>query len=280
MKKNDFRMVKLANGEVNVYDFGRTRLHAYRADNPIGQVVFVLEKAYKGVVIEAPCFHDNRIELERYISSLGVTVEGILSSYHVAGGDFLKGVKRYGTLNAEEYRNGSALGTARGLAKVFGPGKFDASVIRITDYIARDLVFIAGIRFDIDRTDEAFDIEIPELNAKYVRRLGNGEHSFAPSIRDVEKEEKKLLGILRDGYDLILSSHHMPEDSEDLKDKIMYLRHLRQSARDCMSAREFKSAVRAEYPDYGSGNFLDMTAEALYGDRPARYRRAAHSRRG
>ncbi|MDR3208286.1 MAG: hypothetical protein LBT45_00370 [Rickettsiales bacterium] len=277
MKKNDYRMVKLAKGEVNVYDFGRTRLHAYRTNNPMGHFVLILEKARRGVVVEMPCFYDNQIELEKYISSLGITVEGILSSYHIAGGNFLGGVKRYSTLNAEAYRCGNGLGVVKGFVKIFGPSVFDGAIVDITDYVARDLVFIAGIRFDINRTEEAFDITIPELNAKYIHMLGHDEHSLMTSVKALEKEEKKLIGILKEGYSLILSSHHAPEDVADLKNKIRYLRRIKELARTCESAQEFMSAVRDEYPDYGRTNFLGMTAESLFADNPDEYRRARNA---
>lgn len=44
MNKNAFETVKLAKGEVNVYDFGAVKLHAYKTNDPIDDEVFIIEK--------------------------------------------------------------------------------------------------------------------------------------------------------------------------------------------------------------------------------------------
>ena len=40
MDKNNFKTVKLAKGEMNVYDFGGTKLHAYKTNDFIDNEVF------------------------------------------------------------------------------------------------------------------------------------------------------------------------------------------------------------------------------------------------
>lgn len=44
MNKNTFTSVKLAKGEVNVYDFGGIKLHAYKTNDFIDNEVFIVEK--------------------------------------------------------------------------------------------------------------------------------------------------------------------------------------------------------------------------------------------
>ena len=44
MHKNAFHTVKLAKGEMNVYDFGGIRLHAYKTNDLIDDEVFIIEK--------------------------------------------------------------------------------------------------------------------------------------------------------------------------------------------------------------------------------------------
>ena len=60
MNKNTYKSVKLAKGEVKVYDFGSARLHAYQTHDLIDNEVFIIEKNGRGAVIELPCFHDSR----------------------------------------------------------------------------------------------------------------------------------------------------------------------------------------------------------------------------
>lgn len=43
MNKINFKNVKLAKGEMNIYDFGAVKLHAYKTNDLIDDEVFVLE---------------------------------------------------------------------------------------------------------------------------------------------------------------------------------------------------------------------------------------------
>ena len=83
MNKNTFKQVKLAKGEVSVYDFGKVRLHAYKTNDFIDDEVFIVEKNGKAVVIESPCFRDNISELTEYLKDM--KVEGVRVAYHGAG---------------------------------------------------------------------------------------------------------------------------------------------------------------------------------------------------
>ena len=55
---------------------------------------------------------------------------------------------------------------------------FDSSVHKITHVIGEGKVTIGGIDFIIKQTAEAFDIEIPEINAVYTHMLGHDCHSI------------------------------------------------------------------------------------------------------
>ena len=61
MNKNTFTTVKLAKGEMNIYDFGGIKLHAYKTNDFIDDEVFVVEKNGKAVIIESPCFFDKDV---------------------------------------------------------------------------------------------------------------------------------------------------------------------------------------------------------------------------
>ena len=56
MNKNTCQTIKLAKGEMNIYDFGAVRLHAYKTNDFIDDEVFIVEKSGKAVVIESPAF--------------------------------------------------------------------------------------------------------------------------------------------------------------------------------------------------------------------------------
>lgn len=97
MNKNAFCKVALAKGEINVYDFGNIKLHAYKTNDLIDDEVFILEKGGKAVILEAPCFHDNIAELTEYLADNALEPAGLLLAYHMAGASFLPGVPVYAT---------------------------------------------------------------------------------------------------------------------------------------------------------------------------------------
>lgn len=83
MNKNVFEKVIMKKGEMNVYDFGLIKLHAYKTNDFIDDEVFIVEKNGNAVIIESPCFFDNNRELEEYISERNLNVAGMLLAYHM-----------------------------------------------------------------------------------------------------------------------------------------------------------------------------------------------------
>lgn len=258
MDKNTFKAVKLAKGEVNVYGFGGIKLHAYKTNDFIDNEVFIVEKAGKAVIIESPCFFDNIAELTEYLSDL--KVEGMLVAYHGAGATFLPDVPKYATANAVEYsENGGGKALIDKFTGAFGD-IFDKSVHKITNVIGDGKITIGGIDFVIRPTHEAFDIEIPEINAVYTHMLGHDCHSIVAGAAHADGIIAQLNGYIANGYTLILTSHYTPEDLKDAEAKIAYLENLKKIASGCKTAEEFRAKVKEQYPDYSGENYLDMTA--------------------
>ncbi|MDE6763217.1 MAG: hypothetical protein K2J73_06020 [Oscillospiraceae bacterium] len=258
MNKNTFTSVKLAKGEMNVYDFGTVKLHAYKTNDLIDDEVFVIEKNGKAAVIESPCFFDNCAELSEYLKDL--EVDGIFVAYHGAGASFMPDIPKYATKNAKEYsENGSGKTLIDNFTNAFGD-VFDNSVHQITDIIGEGKVTAAGIDFIITQTAEAFDIEIPEINAVYTHMLGHDCHSIVAGTGHADAIVAQLKEYIKKGYDLILTSHYTPEDLKDAETKIGYLENLKVIAAKCKNADEFKSEVKNNYSDYSGDNYLDMTA--------------------
>lgn len=258
MDKNTFKAIKLAKGEVNVYDFGAIKLHAYKTNDFIDNEVFIVEKGGKAAIIESPCFFDNIAELSEYLSS--IKAEGMLVAYHGAGASFLPDVPKYATANAVEYsENGGGKALIDNFTAAFGES-FDKSVHKITNVIGEGQITIGGIDFVIRQTHEAFDIEIPEINAVYTHMLGHDCHSIVAGAAHADGIIAQLNGYIANGYTLILTSHYTPEDLKDAETKIAYLENLKAIASDCRTAEEFKTRVGEQYPNYSGENYLDMTA--------------------
>ena len=262
MNKNTFTTVKLDKGEMNIYDFGTIKLHAYKTNDFIDDEVFIVEKNGKAVIIESPCFFDNSKELTKYLSD--VKVEGMLIAYHGAGAAFLPEVPKYAMQNAVEYsENGGGKALVDNFTNAFGE-IFDSSVHKITNIIQEGKVTICGIDFVIKQTAEAFDIAIPEINAVYTHMLGHDCHSIVAGAAHADGIIAELKGYIAKGYDLILTSHYTPEDLKDVQTKIDYLENLKKIAADCADADSFKAEVQKQYPAYSGQNYLDMTAGYFY----------------
>lgn len=258
MNKNTFTTVKLAKGEMNVYDFGMLKLHAYKTNDFIDDEVFIVEKNGEAVVIESPCFFDNNKELAEYLKD--VEVEGILVAYHGAGATFLPNVPKYATQNAVDYsKNGGGKALIDKFTGAFGE-IFDSSVHKITNVIEPGKVTIGGIDFIIKQTDDAFDVEIPEINAVYTHMLGHDCHSIVAGAGHADAMIAELRSYIDRGFDLILTSHYTPEDLKDAEAKIEYLEAIKKIAANCNNAGEFKTVVEKQYPQYSGPNYLDMTA--------------------
>lgn len=258
MNKNTFTTVKLTKGEMHVYDFDSIKLHAYQTNDLINDEVFVIEKNGKAVILESPCFFDNNQELAEYLKDL--SVEGMLIAYHGAGAEFLPDVPKFATQNAKEYaENGGGKALINNFTAAFG-SIFDSSVHKITNIIPVGKINIGGIDFIIKQTAEAFDVEIPEVNAVYTHMLGHDCHSIVAGAAHADSMIAELRGYLKKGYDLILTSHYTPEDLKDAATKIEYFENLKRIAADSPNTDAFKAAVQKQYPDYSGQNYLDMTA--------------------
>lgn len=116
------------------------------------------------------------------------------------------------------------------------------------------------MEFLIKQTADAFDVEIPEINAVYTHMLGHDCHSIVAGAGHADAMIAELRSYIAKGYALILTSHYTPEDLKDAQTKIDYLENLKRIAAGCKNADEFKAEVGKQYPQYSGQNYLDMTA--------------------
>ena len=266
MKKNGCTTAKLDKGEVSVYDFGGTRLHAYKTNDLIDDEVFIVEKDGQGFVIELPPFFDNIEELTGYINDKGMEIAGIVPPYHMAGATFLPDAPVYSTKEADEYgHTGGGKALIDNFTAAFGDA-FDNSIPDVTDYIEGDELELAGIPMRIVRNDEAFDIELPSINSVYTHMLGHDCHSIVAGAGHADAMIAQLKGYEDAGFDLVLTSHYTPEDQMDVQTKIDYLEELKVLAAESADAEDFKTKVEAKYPEYAGQNYLDMTVGFFFGE--------------
>jgi hypothetical protein len=255
---------KLEKGEISTARFDDVTLHLYSTGDPMGDVVTLIEKNGHGVVIDPPSFKDNIKALTDFIESENITVDGVVYAYHMAGATFLPKATKYSTEKAEQYaREGAGKAMVAEFTEAFGD-KFDGTLPKITRYIVGDEAEIADIKFVIKDTNDAFDLDIPEINATYMHMLGHDVHSIVPSVEIGRSMIDDLKSISKAGYDLVLSSHYSPETISDVKKKIQYLEKLVDIAEESASADEFKSKMNCGFKGYSGDSYLDMTAQMLF----------------
>ena len=256
--------ILLKKGEVLIYDFGSIKIHNYNTNDNLNDQVIILEKDKKIVVIESPTFYDNNKELEEYITSLNAEVIEMLISYHMSGGSFLKDKKKYTTSKASTYgMQGGGKALIDGFTVAFG-SSFDKNIHNITDYINEGSVTLAGINLNIISTNDAFDVEIPEINVIYTHMLGSNSHSIIANENHAKMLIKTLESYISKNYNLILTSHYIPESIEAASIKIDYIKDILNIAKTSKGAKEMISKVTAKYPTYVGLNYLEMTANSLF----------------
>ncbi|MDO5556940.1 MAG: hypothetical protein Q4G05_01665 [Clostridia bacterium] len=254
------KKINLDKGYILIYDFGNVKVHNYNTADYIDDQVIILEKNKKVVVIESPAFYDNNVELENYIKSLNVEVDGVLLSYHMAGGNFLKDTKKFATHNADEYgHNGGGKALIDNFTSAFGDA-FDKNIHNVTDYIDAGTITLADIDMNIISTNDGYDIEIPEINSIYTHMLGSDCHSIIAGVDHANAMMDTLKGYINKDYNLILTSHYIPEDIKAVETKIAYIETIINIASDSSSADEMIEKVKTEYPNYSGVNYLEMTA--------------------
>ena len=267
MEKTNYTQINMKKGEMNIYNFGKVKLHAYKTNDLISDEVFIVEKNKNAVVIESPCFYDNIKELTSYIEKNKLNIAGVLISYHASGATFLPNTKKYATKNADKYGHiGGGKALIDNFTNAFG-NIFDNSIHTTTDFIENGKVIIAGIEFDIIDKDEGFDIVIPEINTVYTHMLGHDCHSIVAGSNHADIIINELKNYLKKGYDLILTSHYTPENLKDVKTKIAYIEDIKDIAQNSNSAEEFKNKVNKKYLNYSGGNYLDMTTGFFFSNK-------------
>ena len=192
-----------------------------------------------------------------------LNVKAILVSYHAAGGTLLPNIPKYATKNAIKYgEQGGGKALITSFEQAFG-NLFDSSLHKMQE-IQQGKVTLEDIDFILTENSDAFTIEIPEINSIYIHMLGNDVHSIVANTEHANALIDELKSYLAKDYDLLLTSHYTPEDMNDVKTKIAYLEKLKQIAKDCSTAEQFKDKMKTAFPNYSGENYLDMTANMFY----------------
>ncbi|MGM9916321.1 stalk domain-containing protein [Anaerotignum sp.] len=258
--------VKLGIGKVMVYDFGGIKLHAYISQDALYDVSYLVEKGDSVVLIEAGAFKANNQEWKGYIASLGKTVAGQLMAYHPNGAHEGCDAPIYATAHAVESWGSSIKALTDSFAAAFGEGVAEEMPLQTESLKVDQTITLGGIDFRImEAGDDAYSIEIPEINCIYRHMMGSKCHNILPSTAMMDGEIATLQGYADKGYTLILTSHYDPEGQAAVAEKIAYLEKTKALAESCDSAEAFIAAMKQAFPNYSGENYLEMTAGMLFG---------------
>ena len=94
--------------------------------------------------------------------------------------------------------------------------------------------------------------------------LGHDVHSIVAGSGHADAIISVLESYIQRKVELILTSHYVVENLEDVKMKIEYLKGLKNIAVKTTDAAGFKSAVQAAYPNYSGLNYLEMSAGMFF----------------
>ena len=254
----------LSVGSVTVYDFGDVKLHAYNMGDALSDECYLLESGEGLVMLETGAFTDQLNAWKDYIDGLDKPLAGALLAYHPNGIEVFGDIPVYATEKALSNwgKGGSIRGLTDGFVATFGDGVAANLPTKANLIKTGDTVTLAGMDFVIrEEGDDAYGVEIPQINCVYIHMLGSKCHNILTSREHMLALAEELRGFQ---YTLVLTSHYVPEGADAVQTKLAYLDKALELSNSCATAEEFKSAMQSAFPDYAGENYLDMTAGMLY----------------
>lgn len=258
---------KLAIGTVTTYDYGNIKMYAYATNDPLSDECYALESKDGVVLLESTILTNNINEWSQFVKTLDKPVVAELMSYHPNGYAAYGKHPIYATPHAlQSWQPGGGVYTIVGnLEKAFGSAADTSMPAKAKKLTAGKDITLAGIRFHIiDAGDDAYSVEIPQINAVYRHMMGSDVHNILASRQQIAQDIQTLKGYQQKGYDLILTGHYKPEGQTAVAQKIQYLQKVQELAETCQTKDEFQQRVKEAFPNYQGESYLAMTASFLY----------------
>lgn len=258
--------IKLQIGTIKIYDFGNIKLKAYLTEDALNDVCYVIEKEDNAVIIEGTAFRENVDEFINYIKLSGKNIAGALMAYHPNGYDKFQ-TDVYATENAvNNWKEGGSIHSLVDSFIVTFGGNIAAEMPQNAKIItAGENIVLGGIQFHIiEAGDDAYSIEIPEINCIYRHMMGSKCHNILTSLEHIDAMIAEMKEYKTKNYTFVLTSHYEPETQLAVDEKIKYLETVKQIALKSNNAEEFKTNMKETFSDYTGENYIDMTAGFLF----------------
>jgi hypothetical protein len=258
--------VELAVGVMRVYNYGGIiRLHAYQTNDAMKDRCFLLETEHELIGIETPAFSRNLAEYMDYAASLAKPLNHLIVVNHGNGGRLFSKSTVYSTAAVKEAfgPGGRIRGMIEGFIQTLGAG-FDGDIPVITSIIPGGWTTIGGVDFNVIETTRGFDLEIPAINGVYTHMMGAYSHNTFADAQQIDEMLGRMRDIRSKNFALILTAHAEPESYLDVDEKISYLEQTKTIVSASRTRADFIAAMKAAFPDYDGGNYLETSARALF----------------
>lgn len=256
---------KLEIGAVEIYTFDKIKLHAYKSNDPLNDVCYLIETEKELIGIEAVPFYNNIEEYTKYIKSLNKPLNNIFIAYHPNGLEGFNNANFVSTKSSENafVEGGAVNGLIKYFSSTFG-ASFDINIPKVTEIKKTGTSKIGGIDFIITENTDGYELEIPAIKSVYTHMMGSNVHNILGSVAQIDSIINELTRYKSKGYILILTSHYAPEQMDAVDKKISYLKETKEIIKKSKTREEFTDSMKKSFSDYLGENYLNMSAQMLF----------------
>ena len=257
--------VPLGAGKVVVKKYpGGVTVHAFMTQDAMNDVASLIETRRGLVAVEAPAFRSDIAAWKGYIRSLRKPVRAVLLSNHPSNGGWYGNAPVYSTASAKAaMASGSTRAIVEGVKRGFGD-KFESELATVDRILPIGRTRFDGVAYDIRQDGDGYAVVLPAQKIAFRHMLGGDSHSIIGSPAQADSMISQLSRYRREGIRAVYSTHHAPEGADAIRQKISYLRTLKDVAARSAGKEEFVAAMKAKYPRLQGDKYLGMTAGRLY----------------
>ena len=241
-------------------------VHSFITNDPLGDVVNVVETAKGLYVFDMPAFKADAEAWNRYLNGLGKPVLAQFVSNHagVTKEGAASKVPSYATkAAANALAEGSSKALSDSLAGAFGP-EFLNVLLKPAHELGLGRQDVAGLEVDVRADGDGYAVVLPAYKCAFRHMLGGDVHSIVGSKEHADNLIGQLEAYRSEGVKHVFTTHHAPEDASAVAAKIKYLEAVRAAASSEKTADGFIAKIQGAYPGFGGADYLKKTAGYLF----------------
>ncbi|MDR0567579.1 MAG: hypothetical protein LBG87_00025 [Spirochaetaceae bacterium] len=263
---------KLSGGEVQVFDLGGFKLHAFITADPMGDISNIIEGKNEAVILEYAAFTADISAEDGYIQKLGKPVAKVIADYHLAGLEKISPAQLVLIEGMPEFEKGPVYsGMIANFAAAFfgamdtsphGPAEI-AALPSAKNFAGIDFQFSPGPANDFPAASIIIGGKV-----RYTHWTPAKAHFSPLQIGDraaVDAVLEDLKKAKASGCVLFTGGHGGGVARIDAVDfQIAYLGKVKELLQTCADADGFTAALHQAYPDLAGDDNLSGLAQNLY----------------